>query len=126
MSDEYLKERINKSEEDYQVAITLLQNQAYPTPNAVTFHCQQCCEKYLKAFLVKQKVFFPKTHDLIQLHTLCVIENPEFNQLSGYLDQLNPYSVEFRYPGSSASSEEANNAVEAIKHVRRFVKEKLV
>jgi HEPN domain-containing protein len=37
------------------------------------------------------------------------------------LDLLNPYSVEFRYPGEETTVEEAKAAVRAMKKVRRFV-----
>lgn len=38
---------------------------------------------------------------------------------------LNPYAVEFRYPGEGATDEEAREAVKAVKTVRRFVRDKL-
>jgi len=56
MSAEYLKEWIRKAEEDYVVAIALVRRRKWPTPSAVSFHCQQCAEKYLKAFLVQHEV----------------------------------------------------------------------
>ncbi len=30
----------------------------------ISFHCQQCAEKYLKALLLYRGVAFPRTHDL--------------------------------------------------------------
>jgi HEPN domain-containing protein len=53
MSDLYLQEWIQKAEEDYTVATTLARKRKQPTPSTVCFHCQQCAEKYLKAFLVQ-------------------------------------------------------------------------
>jgi len=35
--------------------------------DTVTFHCQQAVEKYLKAYLIFQKISFKFTHDLIYL-----------------------------------------------------------
>jgi HEPN domain-containing protein len=33
----------------------------------IAFHCQQAAEKYLKAFLVRHQIEFPKTHDIAKL-----------------------------------------------------------
>ena len=33
----------------------------------VGFHCQQATEKYIKAYLVRHQVEFPKTHDIAKL-----------------------------------------------------------
>lgn len=122
MSAEYLKEWVRKAEEDFIVATALARRRKQPTPNAVTFHCQQCAEKYLKAFLVRHSVVFSKTHDLLELHRLCLSVEPAFNLIVDLLDLLNPYSVEFRYPGEDATVEEAKSTVKAVVQVRRFVR----
>lgn len=125
MSEAYLKEWVHKAEEDFVVATTLIRKRKSPTPNAVCFHCQQCAEKYLKAFLVKHAVFFPKTHDLLVLQNLCLSVNPSFFHIGDLLDHLTPYSVEFRYPGVSATLEEARAAIKVIKEVRQFIRNQL-
>ena len=125
MSEAYLQEWIDKAEEDYEVAITLVRKRKRPTPDAVCFHCQQCAEKYLKAFLVQCKVIFPKIHDLLELQKLCLTVDLTFEFIGDLLDSLNPYSVEFRYPGEQATVEEAKASVKAMKAVRRFVRGKL-
>ncbi|HEY85643.1 MAG TPA: HEPN domain-containing protein [Chloroflexi bacterium] len=122
MNEAYLKEWVRKAEEDYTVATTLVRKRKNPTPNAVSFHCQQCAEKYLKAYLVQRQVPFPKTHDLLELHKLCLAVNPAFELIGDLLDQLHPYSVAFRYPGEDATVEEAKATVKAMKAVRRFVR----
>jgi hypothetical protein len=38
---------------------------------------------------------------------------------------LNPYSVDIRYPGTSATQEDARDAVAAMKQVRAFVRARL-
>ncbi len=85
MSEAYLKEWLHKAEEDYTVATTLARRRKNPTPNAVSFHCQQCAEKYLKAYLVQQQVVFPKTHDLLELHKMCLDKNPAFEFIGDLL-----------------------------------------
>ena len=122
MSDAYLAEWIRKAEEDYTAATVLARRRKRPTPSVVCFHCQQCVEKYLKAYLVQEEIVFPKTHDLLELHKLCLTVNPALELIGDLLDQLSPYSVLFRYPGEDATVEEAKAAVKAMKAVRRFVR----
>ncbi|MDP3105709.1 MAG: HEPN domain-containing protein [Candidatus Methanoperedens sp.] len=44
----------------------------------ICFHCQQAVEKYLKAFLVKYQIEFPKTHSIMTLINLCSEEVKKF------------------------------------------------
>ena len=122
MSETYLEEWVRKAEEDYEVALTLSRKRRHPTPSATCFHCQQCAEKYLKAFLIRHERTIARTHDLLELHRLCLAINPAFTMLGDLLDTLNPYSVEFRYPGEEASAEEAKVALKTLRQVRRFVR----
>ncbi len=123
--NDYLEEWIKKAEEDFEVATVLARKRKLPTPDAVCFHCQQCCEKYLKAFLVKHQITFPKTHDLLRLQTLCLTVDSSFTLINDLLEELNPYSVEFRYPGEFATPDEASIAFGAMKNVREFIRGKL-
>jgi HEPN domain-containing protein len=124
-TDEYLMEWVRKAEEDYGTATTLIRKRRRPTPNTVCFHRQQCAEKYLKAFLVRQKIPFSRTHDLRELRRLATMSNSSFDLITDSLLHLNPYAIEFRYPGEEATVEEAREAVVAMKAVRRFVRGKL-
>ncbi len=121
---EAVKNWIKKAEEDYRSAIHLL-DASNPLPNSAGFHAQQCAEKYLKAFLVQNEIAPPRTHDLIRLNVLCIEKDPDFEKLYDNLDLINPFSVEFRYPGIDASLEEAEEAVEQIKFVRGFLRKKM-
>jgi HEPN domain-containing protein len=103
MSETYQREWVQKAEEDYQAALALSRLRKRPTPNAVSFHCQQCAEKYLKAFLVSKDVKFPKTHDLLELHRLCLSVDSSFEFIGDLLDKLNPYSIGYRYPGEDVT-----------------------
>jgi HEPN domain-containing protein len=122
MNETYLEEWIRKAEEDYVVAITLARKRKDVAPSATCFHCQQCVEKYLKAFLIQHRTDVPRTHDLLELHKLCTPIDPGLSMIGDLLDILNPYSVEFRYPGEVATIEEAKTAVITMKKVRRFVR----
>jgi len=124
-TSKYLTEWVRKAEEDYETATTLVRKRKRPTPNAVCFHCQQCAEKYLKAFLVQREVVFSKTHDLRELRRLAMTADPTFDLITDLLLHLNPYAIEFRYPGEEATVEEARDAVAAMRTVRRFVRGKL-
>lgn len=110
------------AEEDYEAAIALSRKRKRPTPNAVGFHCQQCIEKYLKAYLVSRQVNFPKTHDLLELHKLYLPTEPAFELITDLLDRLNPYSVEFRYPVEEVTIDEAKAAIKAMKEARQFIR----
>jgi HEPN domain-containing protein len=125
MNEEYLKEWIRKAEDDYEAAVALVRMRKRPTPNAVGFHCQQCIEKYLQAFLIKNTVLFPKIHDLLELHKLCLPINPTFELIGNLLDELNPYAVEFRYPGDEVTIEESKAAVKSMKEARAFIRKVL-
>ncbi|MDI6779075.1 MAG: HEPN domain-containing protein [Bacteroidota bacterium] len=56
---------------------------------------------------------------------LCQKIDEEFKVLTPYLEALDPYSVEFRYPGEEISSYDVRKAINAVKKVRKFVREKL-
>jgi HEPN domain-containing protein len=84
-----------KSEEDRLAAEWLLQSEA-PLTLASAFHIQQCAEKLLKALLVEKGRTFEKRHDLPYL-----LERASHETLRthvGFLEELSPYAVEFRYP----------------------------
>jgi HEPN domain-containing protein len=125
MTNAYTVEWIRKAEEDYFAALALARQRKNFTPNAVSFHCQQCAEKYLKAYLVQHGVAFPKTHDLLELHILSLGVKPALELIGDLLDSLNPYAVEFRYPGEEVNSDEARAAIRAMKEVRRFLRNEL-
>ena len=125
MSAQYSAEWVHKAEEDYLAALTLARQKKISTPNAVCFHAQQCAEKYLKAFLAARDVDIPRIHDLNQLNDLCTALDADFAMLAESLIALNPYAVEFRYPGESATVEEARHAITLMQQVRSFIRAKL-
>ena len=85
-----------KSEEDRLAAEWLLQSEA-PLTLASAFHIQQCAEKLLKALLVEKGRTFEKRHDLPYLLERASQET--LRNHVGFLEELSPYAVEFRYPG---------------------------
>lgn len=117
-------EWISKAEQDYQTAVTMSHKKKSPVPDIVGFHSQQCIEKYFKAFLVSRKIDFPKTHDLIELLEITIAKDPIIEKYRTDLRILNPFSVQFRYPGESATLEESKLALKTMQKVRKFFIEK--
>ena len=124
MNEKLVKEWREKAEQDYLSAIDLIRRKSRPVPDAVCFHCHQAVEKYLKAYLVANNIRFTKTHDLIELLKLCLKADSSFEFIHDLLEQLNPYSVEVRYPGVTVNLKEAKEAVYLMKKVTDFIFEK--
>ena len=125
MNEELVNEWVAKAEQDYQVAKSL---DSENFPNTICFHCQQAAEKYLKSILINCGEKPPRTHDLILLNEMVVKLHKDFSNLFYYLEVLNPFSVEYRYPGEKATrkdakdAKDAKEAIDAIEKVRNNVK----
>lgn len=107
-----VREWLEKADKDLALATHLL-NENAPFPEAIAFHAHQAAEKYLKGLLVYLQIEFSKTHNLGKLLDLISAKNPS---LAGSLEEitvLNPYAVEFRYPGPlDITLEDAQKAVQ--------------
>lgn len=121
---EVVKGWVKKAEEDYKAAKILLSASEFP-PSVVGFHAQQCAEKYLKAFLASHRRKFPRIHDLVKLNSSCVEIDSDFENIDDSLHALNPFSVNFRYPGVEVNAGEAREAMEHAKRVRDVIRRKL-
>jgi len=120
-----LGEWIKKAEEDYRAAVRLLKHRGKPTYNLVCFCCQQCVEKYLKAFCVSNGIDFEKRHELIYLLGLLLDVDRSLELLRDELQVLNRYAVDIRYPGDFAGRDEAARALRSAKAVRKVMRMKL-
>ena len=117
---------IAKADGDYLGALTLVKKRSGKVAHLTYFAAQQCAEKYLKAFLVEHNVPFPKTHNLTKdLLPRCLKIEGKFSILFPHLEFLDPYAVEFLYPGDTFTHGEAVQAVKAVKIIRKFVRGKL-
>ena len=117
---------ISKAEGDYIGASALAKNRSKKIAHLTSFAAQQSAEKYLKAFLVEHNVAFPKTHDLAkELLPRCLKIDESFSVLEPHLEFLDPYAVQFRYPGDIVTPAEARDALKAAKSVRSLVRQKL-
>ncbi len=118
-------EWIEKAEEDFQVALSLRRMRRHPSHNAVCFHAQQCVEKYLKALLEQAGFMVRKLHALPILLDQCAEGYPFLRGMRPDMVRLSVYAVEFRYPGESATVEDAKEAVSIMKRARLQLREVL-
>ena len=123
--NELTSEWIEKADNDFHSVDLLLTAGEFPIPDAACFHCQQCAEKYLKAYLQEHMVRFERTHSLTLLFDLCIPLDKDFENLRTELEQLENYSVAVRYPGVKISVELAEEAFVLATRVRQFVRSKL-
>ncbi|MBN1472031.1 MAG: HEPN domain-containing protein [Syntrophaceae bacterium] len=123
--NELVREWIDKAEGDYHSALREYRARKFPNYDAAGFHAQQCAEKYLKAILQLKNIRFEKVHDLLALLTLCLPSAPELELHKELLAYLNPFAVAFRYPGESATRDQARQAIQIIKKLRLILRETL-
>jgi len=96
-----------------------------PNYDLICFLAQQCVEKYLKALLCEEGIAFPKTHDLNKLAALLPIFSSCRPGFAPMLARLDRYSVEFRYPGSSATEELAGASAQDATALRAWARDRL-
>jgi len=119
------EEWIQKAESDYRVALREAEVKDNPAHEAICFHAQQCIEKYAKAFLQEHSKEPKRTHDMEFLLAECAEIDADFNKHIADFALLDDYSVDARYPGGHASKEDAEDAIEHMKHARIFIRSKL-
>lgn len=123
--NELVKEWIKKAESDYHSALREYRARKFPNYDAAGFHAQQCVEKYLKAILQLKNIRFEKVHDLLALLKLCLPVEPELELHKELLAYLNPFAIAFRYPGESATKDQARQAIKVMKELRSILKKTL-
>lgn len=115
---EIYREWIEKAEGDYHTALRDYRARKYPNFDSACFHAQQCIEKYFKGYLQKERVYFPKTHDLNVLLDMVLPSQPFWEVFRNDLKMLSVYAIEVRYPGESATREQAKAAIRVMKRMR--------
>lgn len=123
--NELAAEWVDKAEGDFRTAEREVRVRNAPSYDVVCFHAQQCAEKYLKAFLVQRQINFRPIHDLEVLLGLAIPASPDLEAIRDRFLLLNDYAVDIRYPGESATKEEAQAAVKAMRIARSLVRSKL-
>jgi len=120
-------EWITKAAEDFEFARINFEEEK-PFFSQICFHFNQSAEKYLKAYIIANKLGFRKIHNLPLLLKQCSLIDLSFNQLSEDCENLDTFYIEARYPVAwpvDFSKNEANRAYRSAENIRNFVKKKL-
>lgn len=123
--NDLVTEWIDKAESDYRTAEREARVRRGPSYDIACFHAQQCAEKYLKALLIHHQIPFRPIHDLEVLLELALPINSDLEHIRDPLLLLNDYAVDIRYPGESATKEEAQDAVRAMRIVRDQIRQQI-
>jgi len=116
---------IEFAENDYE-AVKLLIVSPKPLLEIICFHCQQCVEKYLKAFIVKHHGEIKKTHNLEELCKVCTVIDGGFIAISDLCIDLTDFAVEIRYPYPfEIDVDDMKKAVKDMETIRDFIRVKL-
>jgi len=123
---DFVRQWLDKARKDLAAGEVLLKEEFEDYEN-VGFHAQQAGEKFIKAFLVRHQIEFPKSHDIALLRQLVARVDPRLAEKLTAADALTPYGVEFRYPGDppSVSRAEGEEALRLAKETRTLIIESL-
>ncbi|MFC1735358.1 HEPN domain-containing protein [Candidatus Hydrogenedentota bacterium] len=110
---------LRKAELDIRSAETLI-SQDPPLLYPACFHSQQAAEKYLKAYLTRHQVEFPKTHSIREILNIVGTIDEALAEILASAPVLTPFGVEIRYPGDmpEPTREETEEAL-ALAHMVR-------
>ena len=116
---------MDKADRDLKASEVLLNDEdAESHSSIICFHCQQCIEKYLKAFLISNDKEAPMTHDLEYLASLCSDFDSNFDSFD--FRDFAYYGVRIRYDDPATSLDEAKEAVKTAKNLVSFVKQQFI
>jgi len=120
--EEFVRQWLLKAEEDVGAAKSLL-TYGETFLSTVCFHAQQAAEKYLKAFLTRHQVEFPKTHDIGELLDLIDLIDRNLSDSLRDTMVLTDYGVVIRYPSDlpSVTASDAQGAVRLADQVRKSI-----
>ena len=93
----------------------------------ICYHCQQTVEKLLKAYIIFNDGELLRTHDLIELNTICSTYCSDFSNIMDNCINLNDYSVQVRYPYHQFDIEEIDveNALKDMEIINNFVRKRI-
>jgi HEPN domain-containing protein len=120
-----IEQWVRKAEADWDAVLLLRRSRKQNRFDIISFHCQQCAEKYLKARLLEAGISFPKTHDLEALLILSASIEPKWQQMKSGLSALTDAAVEYRYPGQWSDSAGARRAYSTCERLRRAARKSL-
>lgn len=116
---------MEKAVADLEMARKLAEDDRFP--DGVAFHAQQATEKAMKALLTKQGIEFSKTHNLARLQILIDDIDAEIGSRLVGVDELTPYAVTYRYPGTqpTLSLAESHRALEIADRVIEAIRKRI-
>ncbi len=124
MADQQLvKAWIDKAEEDYHFASSLIPDSPYYSQ--ICFHFHQAVEKFLKSYIIAHDLDFQKIHDLPILLKICMQKNAELQKIMDDCKFLNRYYIDTRYPvhwPTNYDKEETLRAQIAAENIRKAIK----
>lgn len=120
-----IEEWKRRAKDDEISALVLLKEGA---PSTICFLSHQIAEKYLKIFLLSNRIKFPKIHQLDLLLKLCADIDNTFKNFRDDAILLNDYYIDTRYPGEypEFTRSESENAFKAAIRIKDFVLTKIV
>jgi HEPN domain-containing protein len=118
-------EWVAKAEADF--ASMQRENSVVQSPNydLICFSRSSVSRNISKALLCEQTISFPKTHDLNKLAALLPASSSCPQKFAPMLARLDRYSVEFRYPGSSATQALATASAREAATLRSWARDRL-
>ncbi len=122
---EVVQEWVAKAEGNFKTVLALARLKKNLNPDDLCWACEQCVEKYLKAFLTRHRIKFERDHNLERFYTQCLTIDNDFRLIRVSLDSVTICTPKARYPGSGVTEAEARAAVVATKPIRKFVRAKL-
>lgn len=127
IKEELLTEEWLKKAKDDELNATSILRHRDGTPGGVCFLSCQMAEKYLKAFLVEKKKWFPKIHPLDKLTELCQKIDQQFEKIKDDAVFLDAFYVSTRYPGGFVNFtwKEAEEAYSHALEIKSFVLDRI-
>ena len=121
-----VKSWLNKADEDLAFARASLKDglEFYPQ---ICFYLHQSVEKYLKAYIISERLNFPKIHDLLQLVQICMEDDKDFDKFYETAEVLNPFYIGTRYPDViiTVNKSDAEKALQVAEEIANSIKSKL-
>ncbi|MCL2062904.1 MAG: HEPN domain-containing protein [Candidatus Cloacimonetes bacterium] len=116
---------INVAKKDLRLA-KLAASEDDPYVEGVCFHCQQCAEKVLKAYLIYNGIKYKFIHDLKMLLQECEKIDNTLSGFETHCQILTGYSTDMRYwDDSEIDVKEMFEAIDLAEEVLNFVNDKL-
>lgn len=123
MQNDIVREWLGKADEDFGFGETSIGFSDFFAQ--ICFHFQQAAEKYLKAFIVANKLGFRPIHNLIELLEVCKQKEPKIEVLEESCQYLNPFYIDTRYPvhwPTNYNKEIAIKAKDSAREIEKWIK----